>query len=176
MNRALGVALAAVLLLAPLPALGQQAAPTDTTSAAARAPHAPHSGVDLLLRYRAELQLSDEQIARLQAVAQRLEERNRPLLEQLRAAGIPLRRERRDEVHRMTPEQRQALHEKLREHRPTLERLRENMEAAMREARAVLTPEQQERFRALLREQYRGRGDGPQRSHERRGPADRRGG
>jgi Spy/CpxP family protein refolding chaperone len=150
MRNVFGLALVAALIAAPAPVLAQQPQPMPLPRAemGPRAMQGPPLG--FLLRNQAELGLTDEQITRLQQVAQRLEQQNQPLLEQLRAAGIPVRPERRQGVREMTPEQRRELRQRLEAHRPTLMQMRENAHTAMQEAREVLTPEQQQRMRELV--------------------------
>ena len=102
-------------------------------------------GFPRLLEHRAELGLSAEQVARLEAIAAELRTRNQPLLERLRAARDG--RRPRD----LTPEQRQALRDSLERHRPLVRELRGNLRDALRQAQEVLTPEQREKARELMR-------------------------
>jgi Spy/CpxP family protein refolding chaperone len=150
------ILLATALLAAPAPVLAQTPAPQG-----ARAEQQDGRAAGFLLRHRAELGLSDEQVARMNAIAARLQEQNRPLVDRLRAAGLPVRPQQRTHLREMTPEQRRELRAKFEEHRPTLQQLRANTRAAVEEARAVLTPQQQERARTLMRErkgEHRGKG------------------
>lgn len=121
---------------------------TPALEAQERRPHLPAQGSGWLVQNRAELGLSDAQVARLHEIAQQLEERNRPLIAELRDAGVPMGPRRRE----MTAEEQRELHAMLREHRPTLLQLRQNAQAAMQEARAVLTREQMQRARELMRD------------------------
>lgn len=147
MKRVHRILLAFALLVAPAPVLAQSPAPQG-----ARAEQHGGRAAGFLLRHRAELGLSDEQVAHMNAIAARLQEQNRPLVERLRAAGLPMRPQERTRLREMTPEQRRELRSKFEEHRPTLQQLRANTRAAVDEARAILTPEQQERARALMRD------------------------
>jgi hypothetical protein len=149
----LGLTLLAMLAAAPAAVLAQQPMPLPRAETAAPA-HGAKQGaaVGFLLQHRAELGLTDQQISRLQQIAQRLEQQNQPLLQQLRDAGIPVRPERREGVRDMTPEQRQQLRQRMEAHRPTLMQMRENTRTAMEEARGVLTSEQQQRMREIARE------------------------
>jgi Spy/CpxP family protein refolding chaperone len=153
MKRILGLTLMAALMAAPAPAFAQQQPTTPRVEGEAHR-HGPaqRPAFGFLFQHRAELGLTDQQMARLQQIAQRLEQQNQPLLQQLRDAGIPVRPERRDGVRDMTTEQRSELRTKLEAHRPTLVQLRQNTDQAMQEARTVLTPEQQERMRELMRQ------------------------
>jgi Spy/CpxP family protein refolding chaperone len=119
----------------------------------------PHAGVGFLLRHRGELQLTDGQIARLRGIARQLEERNAPLLEQLRVAGIPVHPDKRDRVSTMAASEKEALREKLESCRPALRQLQANTQNAMEEVRSVLTPAQRERFRSLLQENGKTKGE-----------------
>ncbi len=94
-------------------------------------------------RMRAELGLSDQQVARLEGIFQELRERNRPLGERLREA-MPKRQpgaaaRRRGEV----PDEVRNLRQQL----------RENRRQAMQEVREVMTREQLERLREKRGEQ-----------------------
>lgn len=159
--RWLFAALAAVLLgFAPAAAQGGGGSPAaDVLDAREQRPF------DLLLEARAELGLSAAQVTRLQAIAARLEETNRPLRDELVRRWQAVREERRAELMRMTPQQRRAELRRVRQQgpppvpesmRPVVQRVRQNVAAAMHEARDVLTPEQKARARAMVREHRRG--------------------
>lgn len=122
----------------------------------------------VLLRHRGELRLSRAQVARLEAVGRALEERNRPLRQQLRRQREEFVERRRAQVGRLSPEQRRDTLRRLREERargeglppqmrPVVERMRANTRRAMEEAQGVLTPEQKRRARALVRERVEAR-------------------
>jgi hypothetical protein len=106
--------------------------------------------IGFLLRHRAEIGLSDQQISRLEEIADRLERQNRPLREQLRASGIPMGPDRREVMSAMSDEQRKEVRERLEHHRPTLIQMRDNAKSALDEARGVLSREQVRRMRALM--------------------------
>jgi hypothetical protein len=107
--------------------------------------------VEKLIRHRADLQLSTEQVARLQEIDARMRERNRPYVQKL----LELRHGSHFDPHvrreEMTPQQRAEFDRRVAEVRPLLERIRENNRAAMKEVGSVLTPEQKTRLRDLLR-------------------------
>jgi hypothetical protein len=159
---------AAALLLGAAPAAAQDAAaPARGAEMLDRREQRP---LDLLMEVRGELGLSDAQVARLQSIAGRLEETNRPLREELLRRWQAVREERRAELMRMTPEQRQAELRRVRQQgpppvpeslRPLVQRMRRNIAGAMREAGTVLTPEQKARARALVRERRGGGQMGP---------------
>jgi hypothetical protein len=166
-NHLLAAAVAA-LLLGAAPAAPQDAAPPPR--GAEMLDRREQRPLDLLMEVRGELGLSDAQVARLQSIAGRLEETNRPLREELLRRWQAVREERRAELMRMTPEQRQAELRRIRQQgpppvpeslRPLVQRMRRNIAGAMREAGTVLTPEQKARARALVRERRSGGRMGP---------------
>ena len=116
--------------------------------------------LDQLLAVRGELQLTDAQVVRLQGIADRLEETNRPLRRQLFTEYRRWREQRRVELERMTPAQRDAELRRIRETgpppvpqplRPLVQQIRGNMRQALREAGTVLTPGQRQRARQMIR-------------------------
>ena len=155
--------LAVALLLGAAPAAAQEdGPPARGAEMLARREQRPF---DLLMEVRGELGLSDAQVGRLQAIAARLEETNRPVREELVRRWQAVREERRAALMRMTPEQRRAELRRIREQgpppvpeslRPLVQRMRGNIGAAMREAGTVLTPGQKARARALIRERRGG--------------------
>jgi len=146
------------------PVAAQDARPAPPRGEAEHGAHARHAvPIGFLLRHRAEIGLSDQQISRLEGIADRLERQNRPLREQLRAAGIPMGPERREVMRAMSDEQRKEVRERLEHHRPTLVQMRDNAHSALEEARGVLTRDQARRMRALMPRPEKER-DPPQRS------------
>jgi protein CpxP len=138
--------------------------------------HGP--GLGALLRNRAELELTAEQVARLEAIQRDLHARNEPLRQQM-AALMPeharrmqrmepgerprmtdeqrrqmreQRSERMQQHRRMTDEQRQQMRARMEQARPVMEQMRANAQAAMEQARAVLTEEQRAKARESIRE------------------------
>jgi hypothetical protein len=150
--------LALALMVAPAPLAAQQS--PDTAPAAPHHWSRGHGPVEKLLRHRAELNLSAAQVARLEEINQRMEERNRPLVRQLvemrREWGPEFRRSRRE----MTPEQREELHRRMKEARPLFERIHENNRAAMREVGEVLNEEQKVMVREMVRKAHEKHGRG----------------
>jgi hypothetical protein len=128
-----------------------------------------HGPVEKLIRNRVELQLTDEQVSRLEQVDARMRERNRPYVQRL----IELRHGSHFEPHarreEMTAEQRAEFDRRVAEVRPLLDRIHENNRAAMKEVGAVLNPEQKARLRVMLREsrERHERADSAGRRHER---------
>jgi Spy/CpxP family protein refolding chaperone len=142
--------------------------PGATRGGGAEVARPQEPGIGFLLKHRADLELADQQITRLEQITERLKAENEPLQQRLREAGIPVGRDRHAAIQAMTPEQRRVLRERLGVERPTLLEMRRNADRAMRQARGVLTPAQRERLRELSREhaeEIRGRhgrgGGGP---------------
>jgi hypothetical protein len=138
-------------------------------------------GEQALLRYRQQLGLTDAQVSRLQAIHQRLQQQNAPIMQRIEAArqqaGLPdfrrergqagqqraMRRQRQDgeqgQRPQLTEQQRQAFQRFREQVRPLQEQLRQNRQAAMRETQSVLTERQREQVRQLI-QQHRGRHGG----------------
>jgi hypothetical protein len=171
MKRFFGLALFAAVAAAPV-ALAAQ------TPAQERGPRATAAPAQRALALRAELGLSAEQVSRLEAIQQRLQAQNAPLIAQLRASGVPSERPamtpeqreaRRKQVQEhgraRTPEQRQQMRERMQARTPEQrEQMRERMQARtpeqreqMREGMQTMTPEQRqqmhERMQAMTPEQ-----------------------
>jgi len=137
-----------------------------------------------LLRFRQQLGLTDAQVSRLQAIHQRLEQQNAPIVQRIdaarRQAGLPeLRRPQAGQQQRamrgqrggrgqgnarpqLTDQQRQAFQRFREQTRPLQEQIRQNRQSAMREAQSVLTEQQRQQVRQLIQEhrgQRGGRGE-----------------
>lgn len=127
-----------------------------------------------LLQRREQLNLTAEQVARLEAVQRRVQEQNRPLMEQLRQLRGPAgaRPERGARGAELTPEQREALRRTREQARPIMERLRENNQAARREVEQVLTDAQKQQLRQW--HEQRGRRGEARRPRGERGERERR--
>jgi hypothetical protein len=147
-------------------------------------------GYQALLRYRQQLGLSDAQVSRLQSIEQRMQSRNEPIVQRIdaarRQAGLPdfrarrgedgqqqraMRRQRDGERPQLTDQQREAFRRFREQTKSLQEQLRQNRQEAMRDAQAVLTPQQRTQVRQLIREhrgqrgkrgQFRGQRDGQQ--------------
>jgi len=135
-----------------------------------------------LVALRQELQLTDAQVARIQEIGQRLQQRNAPLRAQLATQSEQFKAQRRAQMERLSPEARRDTLRSLRQDgrrrrqvpesmRVPMQQMRENTRAAMDEVQTVLTPQQKERARALMRQERGRRGE-----EGRRGQAGRRGG
>lgn len=135
-------------------------------------------GGQALLRYRQQLGLTDAQVQRLQAIRQRLESQNAPIVQRIdaarRQAGLPelrarrgeggeqqraMRRQRRGERPQLTEQQRQAFQHFREQVRPLHEQMQRNRQEALREAQAVLTPQQRQQVQQLIREHRGHRGE-----------------
>lgn len=119
----------------------------------------PQRPVERLLQHREALQLTMEQVEKLQEIDRRTEERNRPYVQRLV--------EKHREVKAMfeaqpdlTREQRHAVVKRsMEELRPHVEKIRESDHQAMREVREVLSSEQRSLLRALIKKDSRRDGD-----------------
>lgn len=173
----------AFALLAAAPAAAQTGRGGADTVPHGRGEHGAHRpAFQGLMEHRQELQLTDAQMARLQEIGRRLDERNAPLRAQLAAHRQQYAARRRAQMERLTPEQRRDTLQRLRQDarrrevpeamRAPMAQMRENIRAAMQEAQGVLTAPQKERARQLMVEKRRGRMDAGGQG----GPHDRRGG
>jgi hypothetical protein len=134
----------------------------ENPEAALRAAHRPFES---LMRFREELRLSEQQMARLQSIRTQLEQQNAPLRERLVAQHERWRAERRAQLERMTPEQRRAELRRLRgqpagqrvpaDMQPLVRQMRVNIEEAMHQAQGVLTAEQRLQARRILQRELR---------------------
>lgn len=160
MTKLIRVGLLPLLMTVPLAIEAQQVQAGPDRAVEARGDQqrqAQHAGVGMLLRHRAELGLTDVQISRLEAIAKELESRNRPLLRQLRAAGIPVHGNGHvpDKGRKLSKAEEEDLRKRLEAHRPILHQLRANTRAAMTQAAGVLTSKQIDRLREITDEQQR---------------------
>ena len=101
--------------------------------------------VSMLLQRREDLGLTAEQVTRLEAIQTRVERENAPRIQQLRA--VLGDRDPRE----LTTEERAELRERMRALDPVRDEIRQTNRAAMDEARAILTDEQQTRIRQVMR-------------------------
>jgi flagellar basal body-associated protein FliL len=165
------ILLASLALLLAMSPVGVQAARAQTDDEPlAQQEQRP---LETLMEVRQELQLTDAQVSRLQQIALRLDATNRPLRQELVRRWQAYREQRRTELLRMTPAQRQAELERIRaqqdeqgrppvpaELQPLVRQIRGNIAMAMREAGTVLTPAQKARARELVRARRQARGGG----------------
>lgn len=148
MKRLVRVSLFAALAVAPL-AAEAQVRPGAQHQQGER-PLAPFA---LILEERAQLGLTAEQVARIEAIQQRLQAQNAPLLEQLRASGAW--EGMRGTV--MRPEQRERMRQQMQERQRNLtpeqrEQMRRQMRERMQDRQRALRPEQREEMRQRMQE------------------------
>ncbi len=153
MRGMLGVVAATVfaaVLAAPQPAPAQEQDGGKTRRA-----RDPIAG---MIEHRAELGLTDDQVARLEAVHERYREQHKALREQIhqiigdQPKPAPLEgasREERREARRKRHEELVAQHPEL---GPIFDQLKANHQAAREEVKAILTPEQQQKLQQMHKE------------------------
>jgi Spy/CpxP family protein refolding chaperone len=120
------------------------------------------------LERRADLELTAEQVSRLEAIQARVEQQNAAHREAMRSAMGDMQP---GAMRMMTPEQRQQLRARMQELQPLREQAQEANRAAAVEVRAVLTAEQQARLQELRREAVEARRPQAQRGDGQRGAA-----
>lgn len=158
-----GLILFLSLLATPQALPAQRPSPPD----AGEARESREGPVDLLLRGRERLRLNDEQVARLQEIRARMEERNRPLVARLLQMRREIRAEFRGSPRKLDRARREEYERRVEAARPLLREIRQNNRDAMREVGEVLTRGQKEQLRRMLRDRddddhdrRKGRGDG----------------
>ena len=105
--------------------------------------------VALLLRNRAELRMTAEQVTRLQEIYKEVELKNRPYVTQLVEIWRQIPRIQRG--REPTPEQREAFEAQMRVAEPLRRSIDENGKAAMRQVgREILTEEQKAKIHDLV--------------------------
>ncbi|HEX6307568.1 MAG TPA: hypothetical protein VFZ69_05230 [Longimicrobiales bacterium] len=141
-NRSLLLALT-MSVLAPLPLLAQSGPPPGGRGGAMTARLLLEQGsVEYLVAKAADLQLTAEQTAQLQAIGSKWAEATKQSREQIRAE-MPQRGQGGD---------REAMMQRMQELRPRMEKLREEDQKALDEALGLLGAEQQTKAKALLEE------------------------
>lgn len=169
---------AAALVAAPVHAAAQTASPPAAQGEhargerQARTPRGPGGNpVQRLIAQRERLQLTDAQVQRLEAIDRDLRTRNASVQQQLaalfperaqRAEGARPRGERRarpDSAQRaerrarrpeLTEAQREEMRQRRQQAQPLVQQMRQNTEAALTQARSVLTAEQQRQVRQMM--------------------------
>ena len=159
-TRAMGVAIAALLVAAPLAAQGGMGQGRQGRSGmggmGGDADRMLRNPVEQVLESRAELGLTEAQIAGISAIRDRLAERTKAQREQLAAARGDV------EPREMTPEQRREMRVKMQELAPVLQSFREANRAAMAEVHEILDDAQDATLRQIMsrRTDRPGRGGG----------------
>ncbi len=110
------------------------------------------SPVAIAIAHKADLNLTDDQVAKLDAIEKQLQEKNAPLREKMRAAMSGA-----GDFQSMTDDQRQAMREKM---QPVMQELRANSQAARADAEKVLKPEQVTKLQQILEQEMPQRGPG----------------
>ena len=100
-----------------------------------------NNAVELVLEQKAKLNLTTEQVTKLQTFAKQLEEKNKPTIEQIQKL-----RESGTRARDMSEEQRAAM-------RKLMDTIQANRKAAMDSVRTVLSDEQKKALKELLEEQ-----------------------
>jgi Spy/CpxP family protein refolding chaperone len=110
--------------------------------------------VALLLRNRAELRLTAEQVTRLQEIDVQVELKNRPFVTQL----VEMRRQlpRLERGRDPTREEREAFGAQMRAAEPLMKSIDENWKAAMRQVGQILTEEQKAKIHDLVANERKG--------------------
>src|SRR5690606_5171472 len=128
-----GLVTAALLLAAAAPLAAQRG---EQAAVSRRQLNA----LEIILSNRAELALTDDQVAKLNALNERLAEANKPVVEEIRKVRSRARPSNRQEAERL----REAM-------RPLIEEIEENERKALEEAEALLADEQKVKARELIR-------------------------
>jgi hypothetical protein len=138
------------LLLAPRPAAAQQQPGTQgQQQTRERFFRADDPGpVQFLLRNRAELKLTAEQVVQLQEIDRQMEALNQPYVAQLVQMRRQLPNLRRGQEP--TPEQRQAFEAQMKAAHPLLKKIQENNVISMRQVGDVLSEDQKAKIPVLL--------------------------
>ena len=141
------------LVLIPLQLEAQQQGKPGQVSGRDRFFRIDPGPVQFLLRNRAELQLSAEQVVKLQEIDRQMEEMNRPYVSQL----VDMRRQlpRLTRGREPTPEQREAFKSQMRAAEPLLKKIHENNAGSMRQLGDVLSEEQKQKIPVLLANERR---------------------
>lgn len=142
----------AVLVLTALPA----AAVAQGPGMGQRGPMGPRNPVTRVLAQKDSLKLTAEQVKQLQPLEAKLQKQNEPLYKQVQAK----RAEFQPQSGPPTDEQRAQRRQAMEELRPVMEQIRKNDQETMDAVFKLLTPDQQQSVRAMMRRGPRG-GMGP---------------
>jgi hypothetical protein len=136
-----------VLLLLPTVALAQG------EGRPGRREHAGKRGnvIQMMIEHKADLALTAEQIAKLEPIGKKLEEQNKPVVEEMQKIRGTTN------VRELSQEQREQM-------RAQMGKLREHRKAAMTEANTILTQEQQTKLRDMMQKMAPGRRGAERRS------------
>jgi hypothetical protein len=159
-------AIAAVVAATGAPAAAQGGAHTAVRPHAEEplSAAAGHRPFQVLLRHREQLRLTEAQVSRIEEIGRGLEARNAPLRQQLAAERERWMAARRAQLERMEAGQRHEELRRMRQERrvpepmqPLVRQMRENIAAAVREAHLVLSDQQRQQARRMLRQEAHAR-------------------
>jgi hypothetical protein len=154
--------LAAALLAVPAPALLAQQGGYGQPQSGQQEQHGRWGGegrgergqrgmrspVAALVEHRADLNLSDDQVGRLQQIDQDLQRRTEPLRQQLQQyrGGF----QHGQDGQQPSDADREAMRQRMEQARPVFEQLRKANQDALQRALRVLTPQQRETAKSLV--------------------------
>ncbi len=110
------------------------------------------SAAAIAIEHKADLGLSDEIVAKLQALDKQAQDKNAPLMKQMQDARAGF------DFQTATDEQRQAMRQKT---QPIMQQIRDNNQAARADVEKLLTPEQVQKLGDLIQQEMPMRGPRP---------------
>jgi Spy/CpxP family protein refolding chaperone len=142
--------------------LGLLLAPLSSAAQAPQAGRGPPAGdrrfdrdrkgpVEMLLRNRAELKLSTDQVTKLQEIDRQMEAKNEPYVTQL----VQMRRQLPPPPRGREPttEEKEAFRVQMKAAEPLMKRIRDNNYACMRQVGEILTDDQKAKISTLLEQE-----------------------
>ncbi len=151
-----GMVLAAALLL-PAALMAQQPQAQQPPQGAPRMGGRGmmmRSPIAIAIAHKADLSLTDDQVAKLNDIEKQLQEKNAPIRDKMRESM-----QGAGDFQSMTDEQRQAMREKM---QPLMQQMRANTAAARQDAEKLLKPEQVSKLQDILQQEMPMRGQPPQ--------------
>lgn len=149
MSRIRGIgasALALMLLAAPLAAQGGGRGPAMGRGMRGGGPGAmARNPVAVVLDHRADLELTDDQVQKLETLREHVQQANEPRWQQLKEAFGDA------DPRSMSVEERQALRERMQALQPVREEIRAANREAMDEVHELLTDEQETQLHGIMR-------------------------
>jgi hypothetical protein len=130
------------------------------------------SPVQALVEHRADLNLSDDQVGRLQQIDQDLQRRTEPLRQQLEQYRGQFQRGQ-DGGQQPSEQDRDAMRQRMEQARPLFEQMRKANQDAMQRALSVLTPQQRETAKSLMPQRGERGGRGGRGQGQRQGQGSR---
>ncbi len=141
-----GLVLAAALL-APA-ALAAQGQPGQGPGRGMRM----RSAAAIAIEHKADLGLSDDIVAKLEAVDKQVQDKNAPIMKQMQDARAGV------DFQSMTDEQRQEMRQKM---QPIMQQLRDNNQAARADVEKLLTADQVKKLGDIIQQEMPMRGPRP---------------